>query len=56
MDKYTLVTFLESRLAALWQRIEQADAEGDNYHVSLWMRLVERLEEQLLKAMERQNR
>ena len=43
--KHTWVTYLESCLAALWVRIEQAEAEGDEYHVDLWLRLVERREE-----------
>ena len=51
---YTLVTALQSRLNALWSRIEQADAEGDEYHVTLWMRLAERLDAMLEKAQARE--
>lgn len=55
-SEYNLVTDLTNRLKSLWARIEQADTDGDDYHVSLWIRLTERLDRLLVCAIEAQGR
>ena len=64
MDEHAILTHPRTRYSnhahllrrrnALWQKIEKADAEGDDYHVTLWMRLLERLETQIEKEENRE--
>ena len=43
MPQYTWLSYLRSRLNALWYKIDCLP-EDDDYHLILWMRLAERLE------------
>jgi len=52
--QHNWVTYLKSRLRALWVLIEQADAEGDEYHVTLRLGLADKLEVLIVKAQDRE--